>query len=441
MKHKLFLSALALFAGLAMTSCSSDDDNFVLRSDSELRFGYAAGEKDFTICTQGEWTVSTESPWLSFDMMKGTGDGVTRQKIQVMSARNTGAARRDSFLIHAAGRDLTVYCDQEEGAPFTFGKGKLSGDLQVGKVSDQTIDLPFTYGYQGMSLTLHTALSGAGAQGLAVNDTTLTLDGERGNIILPLKGTPQVSGPVVMKITADDASVSPVVLQSTVLSQTPSVSQTLLEQHFDLMLWGGDAVANQPGIKGGFMDGDGGKVIDPNVPVTACKATDDGSNDLILTMAESYRVLRGFSGWDGARIYEHPGYVKVGTAKAVGTITTPALGTLSAGVSTVTVTCRVAQYVSESKGKLTIKVLNGGTPSMTSYTYQHATSDAWATGLHLGVLNRNPKDFAPNSHHDFIYQLKNPEAKVIRVEAVDEYGNTYEQEHFTTDLREAESYE
>ncbi|MDD5862959.1 MAG: calcineurin-like phosphoesterase family protein [Prevotella sp.] len=69
------------------------------------------------------------------------------------------------------------------------------------------------------------------------------------------------------------------------------------------------------------------------------------------------------------------------------------------------------------------------------------TSDAWATGLHLGVLNRNPKDFAPNSHHDFIYQLKNPEAKVIRVEAVDEYGNTYEQEHFTTDLKEAESYE
>lgn len=389
MKNNILLSVLVLLIGLAVTSCSSDDANFVLRSDSELHFGYAASEQDFTVCTHGDWTITTSSPWLSFDVTSGTGDGVTRQKIQVSSARNTSVARRDSFILHAAGRDLTVYCNQDEGAPFSFQQGKVTGALQVGKASDMSIDLPYAYGYKGMTLTLHTTLSGAGAKGLAVNDTTLTLDGETGDIVLPLNGTPQVSGPLVMKVSADDASVSPVVLQTTVLSQV------VLEQHFDLMLWGGEVVGYKPGIMGGFMAGDGGKVIDPSVTVAACKATTDGSNDLILTMAESYRALRGFSGWDGVRIYEHPGYVKVGTAKATGTIVTPALGKLSTGVTTVKVTCRVAQYISESGGALTINVLNGGTPSIEKYTYLHAgtkTGSTWEdVSFTVTGVNENTK--------------------------------------------------
>lgn len=67
--------------------------------------------------------------------------------------------------------------------------------------------------------------------------------------------------------------------------------------------------------------------------------------------------------------------------------------------------------------------------------------DAWAVGLHCGVLNRTTDVYYPKSHHDFIYKLKNPKAKVIKVEAVDEYGNTYTQDQFTTDLKEAQSYE
>lgn len=338
MKHKLFLSALALFAGLAMTSCSSDDDNFVLRSDSELRFGYAAGEKDFTICTQGEWTVSTESPWLSFDMMKGTGDGVTRQKIQVMSARNTGAARRDSFLIHAAGRDLTVYCDQEEGAPFTFGKGKLSGDLQVGKVSDLTIDLPFTYGYQGMSLTLHTALSGAGAQGLAVNDTTLTLDGERG-------------------------------------APSPSTKPT----------------------------------ADAGNDLYGLLTTADGKGVAGVTVSDGYTCVQTDSrGFYQMKRHRNAQYVFYSTPAGYKARPNQFYQRLSATAQKYDPMWRVSVYEDG--------VYSGDMANSLMVT----TSDAWATGLHLGVLNRNPKDFAPNSHHDFIYQLKNPEAKVIRVEAVDE---------------------
>lgn len=65
--------------------------------------------------------------------------------------------------------------------------------------------------------------------------------------------------------------------------------------------------------------------------------------------------------------------------------------------------------------------------------------DAWAVGLHLGVQNRS-STYAVNTSHDLIYKLKNPSAKV-KVEAVDQFGNTYTQDQFTTDLNQAENYE
>lgn len=362
-----FLTLTAVCVGaVAFTSCSNDDANFALRSDDQLHFSYAAGEKDFAVCTDGDWTITTDAAWLSFDVTSGTGDGITRQTVKVFSARNTSVARFDSFILHAAGRALAVYCTQDEGAPLTFGSGKLTGSLQVGKTADLVLSIPYTYGYKGQNITLHTVLSGAGAEGLSVNDTTVELESEKGDIALPVNGNPLSSGPVVFKVTANDAEVSPLVVQASVLSKV------ILEQHFDLMLWGGEVINYQPGVKGGFMDGDGGKVIDANVAVAACKAFTDGSNDLILTMAESYRQLRGFSGGAGARIYEHPGYVKIGTAKLTGSTTTPALSELSNGITDIKVTCRVAQYLTESGGTLTISVLNGGEPSIKTYEYKNA---------------------------------------------------------------------
>ena len=142
---------------------------------------------------------------------------------------------------------------------------------------------------------------------------------------------------------------------------------------------GGDVIAYKPGIKGVFISGDGGKVIDTTQPAITCKATDDGSNDLILTMAESYRQLRGFSGWDGAKIYEHPGYVKMGTASAIGKLITPAISNLTEGTARIKVTCRVAQYYKESGGAMTITVLGGGTPSVSSYTYKNAGTEKGGT--------------------------------------------------------------
>lgn len=368
MKSKLFhLIAATMVAASALTSCSSDDAAFVLRSDDNLKFSASQEDKDFTVCTNGEWTITSASPWLSFSTTSGRGDGTTREKIVVTAARNISEAREDSFVLHAAGSDLTVVCRQDEGAPLTLGQASLSGSLQAGIAADGiSINVPYSYGYKGQTLTVSATLSGAGAEGLTVSNRTLTLDAASGTLSLPLAGTPTTSGALVIKIVTDDATANTTVVQANVLSKL------LLDQHFDLMLWGSDIVNYKKGIKGSFVkDGSGKYVIDETKAVAECSATADGSNDLILSMAESYRVLRGFSGWGGERIYEHPGYVKVGTGTKAGWIITPALTDLTDGVTTVKVTCRVNQYYSEKNGTLTIEVLGGGTPSISSYTYKY----------------------------------------------------------------------
>lgn len=377
MKNNIINLALAAMVamGSTFTSCSSDEDAFVLRSDDHLNFSYAQTDEDFTVCTNGDWSITSDCDWLSFSAMQGKGDGTTREKVVVTAARNISDAREGTFILHAAGKDLTVTCQQEEGAPLTFAQAKLTASLSAGQSAEGIfVDVPYSYGYVGQEITLHATLSGAGSEGLSVADKTFTLDGPAGTLHLPLAGTPTSSGPLVIKVSSDDATAN------TAMAQTSVLSKVILEQHFDLMLWGGDVIGNKTGIMGTFMAGDGGKVIDPSVKPATCKASADGSNDLILTMAESYRQLRGFSGWGGAKIYEHPGYIKMGTASAIGKVITPALGELSKGVTSVKVTCRVAQYITESGGKLTITVLNGGTPSISSYTYKNAgtkTNGTW----------------------------------------------------------------
>lgn len=73
---------------------------------------------------------------------------------------------------------------------------------------------------------------------------------------------------------------------------------------------------------------------------------------------------------------------------------------------------------------------------MSNHAYK---PDAWAGGYMMGVLNRNPDNYSPSCSHDFIYQLKNPHAKVT-VEAIDGFGNTYSQSEFVGDLFSADHY-
>lgn len=76
---------------------------------------------------------------------------------------------------------------------------------------------------------------------------------------------------------------------------------------------------------------------------------------------------------------------------------------------------------------------------MTLSYADYFNTDAWSQAYHIGVVNRNPTNYSQKSTHDFVHKLKNPNAKV-RVVAIDNYGNQYEQTTFTEDLESAHVY-
>ena len=362
---------MALIAVLG--ACSDNSESILLGSDDRLYFSSAEDGRTFTVCASGAWQITTEVQWLSFSKSNGEGDGRTRERIIVSAAHNTGAARQASFQLSAAGKTLVVNCEQEEGHPFKLGTASLSSSLQVGQsATGVSVNIPYEYGYKGMKLGLHVSLGGDAAEGLTVEDETITLEAATGTFSIPIGGTPARSGKLTVTISTDQADVAPVSLNTTVNDRI------ILEQHFDLCVYGGDFVGGHPGTMPTWIKDGNGKNIPPEPlgNLQSRTANQDGSNDLFATMAHSYLISKGLEDWEGSKVYERPGYIKLGTASAVGKIVTPAFGALGKDKSNVEVALRVAEWVDEEGGSLVISFEGSGTPSIATYTYKHVKAKA-----------------------------------------------------------------
>ena len=75
----------------------------------------------------------------------------------------------------------------------------------------------------------------------------------------------------------------------------------------------------------------------------------------------------------------------------------------------------------------TVNVYENGT--MTGTMTQYSDKDAWTVAYHIGILN-NSSSYNKATDHMFYYTLTNPDADV-KVEAIDRFGNKYEQTVFT----------
>lgn len=367
-KYNIFRYAVYILALIAtLSSCRKQEESILLGSDNSMHFSCAEETADFTICASGVWTVNSDASWLSFSKKEGKGDGNTREKIVVTASHNTGRERTATFSVNAGGKTLVVNCEQEEGHPLKFGQLKLSAALEVGiDTKGITLNLPYEYGYKGMKLNLKVDFSGEASKALSVKDNNITIEKTQGVIKLPLCGTPELSGKIIIKIDAGKADIIPSILETKVNERI------LLEQHFDNCIYGGDFVANKQGTRPKWVQDNEGKDVLPNPigELINVKPGDDGSKDLFKTMAKSYLGLKGMGGWSGSKVYERPGYIKIGTGKAVGKIITPAF-TLLKKSKNIDVSLKVAEWGTEENGKLIISLEGSGTPSINEYVYKH----------------------------------------------------------------------
>ena len=75
----------------------------------------------------------------------------------------------------------------------------------------------------------------------------------------------------------------------------------------------------------------------------------------------------------------------------------------------------------------TVNVYENG--AKTGTMTQYSDKDAWTVAYHIGILN-NSSSYNKATDHMFYYTLTNPDADV-KVEAIDRFGNKYEQTVFT----------
>lgn len=370
--NNILQMAVAIYS---MTAISCSDENaFVLRNDDHVDLAYSTAPGTFTVCTNGAWTVTTNATWFTVSPASGTGDGNTREVVTITPSRNTGAARTDSVYLDAAGRHLGIGINQDDGS-IKLGTPTFVGNLTMKKPAKGCyISIPYSKGVEGQQLTAKTTMSGV-STGLVVADYTYTADAS-GAILVPVTGTPATSGTVTFTVStgmpgADDVSVSTIV--------AAAAKVTILEQTFDKFIYGGDVANMKAGVWPSndgksvavVSDATGKKIYDDSAPIVACVASADGSNDVFLTMSESYRESRNMTGWNGSKVYERPGYIKCGTASAAGFVTTPAFSSLddNGGTQDVIVTFNAMAWYQNTGAVTPLKftVSGGGTLSSDSY--------------------------------------------------------------------------
>lgn len=155
------------------------------------------------------------------------------------------------------------------------------------------------------------------------------------------------------------------------------VGTVYYENNFDKMVWGGDYIANERGPRPAFKQDPAQnnlRVIDESIDPTDSTPGTDGSMDFFEFMAPSYFVLCGFEGWDGNKVYEKPGYIKIGTsASRDAFVATPVLSEIKEDRVRLNVSFKLAKW-SGASDNVYIEITGGGTPSVQSVLVTSHTS-------------------------------------------------------------------
>jgi len=168
------------------------------------------------------------------------------------------------------------------------------------------------------------------------------------------------------------------------------IGTVYFETSFDAMVWGGNYITNERGLRPAFMqdpDQNNLRVIDESAePVDSTPGT-DGSMDFFEYMAPSYFVLREFEGWTGNKVYEKPGYIKVGTsASRDAFVATPAFAEISEERVNLKVVFKIARWGGASD-QVYIEIIGGGIASVQSVPVNSHSS--WDDGEFI-INNATP---------------------------------------------------
>lgn len=356
MKRTKWMAAAALFLSFGVAGCTDDATDEVgqlTRDTDEVSVAY---NKDATarisVRVPGAWAASAAcknaegqetAAWLRLEPAEGVGNGRDYQWIEAIADRNLGGKREAVIRIVGATRGdaVEVKLIQDDGT-FSVKNPVLSGSLKANVASTALLKVEYDKAKGGEPVEIVFAFDGD-SRGLSIKDYTGTIEGEgSGSIELPIAGTPSDIGVVKLGMTM---TIEGRKIFDDVISLNIQSENFIFSEDFSAFVWGGDLMANKKGVTPNPAGSGAGKDYLGFEPATTeCSVGTDGTNDVFKTMTAEYRANRGVADWSGERVYEHPGYVKLGTGSGNGWIQTPKMEKLTSAPQTVVVSFDISLY-------------------------------------------------------------------------------------------------
>lgn len=318
-----FMHILCFLCLYNFSSCESDnDDPFVKRDTDEFQFEYTQSSQSLSVRTNGEWSVNSENDWIHLDPLSGTGNGNDYQNVNITVKHNSSEAREGIVYLTAAGKTVEVKIYQDNGI-LTWDKPYFEGTLLEGEeIKNARVFIPYNKAMGEETVSLDIKLSGDGAEGISavpVKDFQLTAGS--GTIVLSLQGIPRSMGDLLINLKAN-ISIQSEAIELPAMRSFVASDNIIYEMDFNKLVWGGDYMANLPGIRPASITT---SMLPTDEPTEVCKATDDGSADLMSAKMADFKSNRGLAEWTGSKVYEKIGYVKIGTGSAKGYLVSPKL--------------------------------------------------------------------------------------------------------------------
>lgn len=301
---------------------------------------FTGGKHTFVIRALGDGVESTDSKPVTFPFdIVDTSVGVFLRKGNgaVVEIPEVSSGIFAADIDFGANESFIVLIDNVKHGFLAYG-----GNGGVGTVNSEYAALPF---YKGFVYSVNESL------GRLTKEIPLPLD--KLNSLWVNTGA---AAKVSVKIDCTNADGEPRYYMR--LAKTPD-SSLLLEQRFDLMIFGGDWT--QPN-----KAGDGTKIpsvaedgTEGGTPKSASYTT-VGAN--MATVSAAYVANRGMTDWGiSGYVFEFPGYIRLCNSSSdtqYGILTTPKLSSL-AGASNITVSFEGLRFA--SAGNIKVEVLGAGT--------------------------------------------------------------------------------
>lgn len=353
--HKSWILSIPIFIGASfLTSCSEEAESPLKRATDAVELTYNAGASSkISVRYAGQWSTRIEcrdadgnaaDAWFQASPSEGIGDGKEYQWIEILAERNSGDRRTGTLYLIGGGQEQAISVTQADGH-FSVSDPVISGTLKAGEASSATLEISWDKAFGAEEVSVSAKLGGA-SEGLSIEPLTeYTIEKEgNGSLSIPLSGTPTSLGEltcsVVFKMNGETKFEGDI-------TAAVSSSNEIFSESFGKFVWGGNYDQNKPGLApGGKQAGaayNGTETGDGQVT-----AGTDGAMDAFGTMTEEYRVNRGIEKWTGSKVYEHPGYLKLGTGSAGGWIMTPELTALSSAPEDVVVSMDLLRFDNEN---------------------------------------------------------------------------------------------